>query len=99
MRYYYGMRLRGFSIGCQPMEGFVERIDVPVGRYYDILIYDRMLTQKELDDYELDYLCTGNDTYYYEDGTSIICIEDGQVVELVGEAAEEQRRLLEAIFR
>lgn len=25
----YGMRLRGFSIGCQPMNGFYERQDVP----------------------------------------------------------------------
>lgn len=53
MRYYYGMRLRGFSPGCQPMKGLVERLD-GFGRYHDILVYDRPLAQEELDDYELD---------------------------------------------
>lgn len=52
----YGMRLRGFSIGCQPMDGFVARVDDPKRRYHDILIYDRVLTGKEVMDYELDYL-------------------------------------------
>lgn len=52
----YGMRLRGFSIGCQPMDGFYEKIDDPKGRYYDILVYDRMLTGQEVTDYELTYL-------------------------------------------
>ena len=54
----YGMRLRGFSIGCQPKEGFVDRQDDPTGKYHDILIYDRKLTDKELAEYELDYLGT-----------------------------------------
>lgn len=54
--YKYGMRLRGFSIGCQPMNGFYERADDPTGRYYDILVYDRMLTGDEVADYELTYL-------------------------------------------
>lgn len=52
----YGMRLRGFSIGCQPMDGFVARTDDPKGRYYDILIYDRVLSGAEVMDYELDYI-------------------------------------------
>ncbi len=52
----YGMRLRGFSIGCQPMDGFVERIDDPKGRYHDIIVYDRMLTGDEVTNYELTYL-------------------------------------------
>lgn len=54
--YKYGMRLRGFSPGCQPKEGFVEREDDPSGRYYDILVYNRKLTDDELLDYELDEL-------------------------------------------
>lgn len=54
MRYLYGIRLRGFSIGCQPMDGFVERLDDESGTYHDILVYDRELTQKEREDYELD---------------------------------------------
>lgn len=52
----YGMRLRGFSIGCQPREGFIERQDDPTGRYWDILIYGRKLTADEVREYELDYL-------------------------------------------
>jgi hypothetical protein len=54
--YFYGMRHRGFSIGCQPMDGLVRREDDPYLRYYDIIVYDRRLTEKECDDYELEYL-------------------------------------------
>lgn len=54
--YKYGMRLRGFSIGTQPKVGFYERQDDHTGKYWDILIYDRKLTDKEVKDYELDYL-------------------------------------------
>lgn len=51
--YKYGMRLRGFSPGCQPKDGFIERQDDPTGKYYDILIYNRELTADELNSYEL----------------------------------------------
>ena len=54
MTYLYGMRNRGFSIGCQPMDGLIERQDDTSGIYHDILVYDRELTQKEREDYELD---------------------------------------------
>ena len=72
--YYYGMRLRGFSLGCQPMNGLVTHYEVedspdllagrnpkifhekPKREYYDILVYKRKLTDKELKDYELDYI-------------------------------------------
>ena len=54
--YKYGMRLRGFSLGCQPMVGFRERLDDPTGKYYDILLYCRPLSDRELADYELDYI-------------------------------------------
>ena len=57
--YKYGMRLRPFSIGCQPKDGFVEREDDPTGKYWDVIIYDRPLTEKELEDYELDNLNEG----------------------------------------
>ena len=36
------------------MQGLLERRDDTTGRYHDILIYDRELTEKELQDYELD---------------------------------------------
>ena len=61
--YTYGMKLRGFSIGCQPKEGFVERRDDISGLYYDVIVYERKLTKKELDDYELDYL--GEETRFH----------------------------------
>ena len=51
----YGMRLRGFSPGCQP-KGVMRREDDPTGKYWGIIIYDRELTRKELVDYELDDL-------------------------------------------
>ena len=57
--YKYGMRLRGYSLGCQPMDGLVKREDgVKInGRYYhDILVYSRKLSDKEIKNYELDYL-------------------------------------------
>lgn len=54
--YKYGMRLRGFAPMCQPMEGFIERQDDPSGRYYDILVYERRLTIKEINEYELDMI-------------------------------------------
>lgn len=56
MMYRYGMRNRGFSPACQPKEGFYKREDDPDGKYFDIIIYTRKLTEAELKDYELDYL-------------------------------------------
>lgn len=53
--YHYGMRLRPFGIGCQP-KGVVHRTDDPTMKYWDIIIYDRELTEKEMFDYDLDYL-------------------------------------------
>ena len=52
----YGMRLRGFSPGCQPMKGLVRREDDHAGNYWDILFYNRELSETELKEYELDYL-------------------------------------------
>ena len=53
-QYRYGMRLRPFSIGCQPMDGFVRCEESK--RYHNELIYSRELTDKELREYELDSL-------------------------------------------
>lgn len=52
--YRYGMKLRGFSPGCQPMNGLIRREDDPFGEYWDILIYNRRLTDREVMDYELE---------------------------------------------
>lgn len=57
--YKYGMRLRGFSIGCQPMKNFYERQDDDGShdrRYHDILVYTEKLGEQDLRNYELDYL-------------------------------------------
>ena len=53
--YLYGMRLRGCSPGAQP-NGFIDRRDDPSGKYHDIIVYDHPLSEKECEDYELDYL-------------------------------------------
>lgn len=54
-KYKYGMRLRGFSIGCQPMNGLLMTEDSD-REYYSYLYYERKLTYKELEDYELDFI-------------------------------------------
>ena len=56
MQCRYGMRLRGFSPGCQPMSGLDHAEDDTAGRYYNILVYNRKLTEEEVRDYELDSL-------------------------------------------
>ena len=56
MIHVYGMRQRGFSLGCQPKEGLIERRDDPQGRYWDILAYNRKLSFKEERNYDLDYI-------------------------------------------
>lgn len=56
MNYVYGMRLRGFSLGAFPKEGFIEQRDSDKFKYYDYLVYDRNLTLDELRLYELDFI-------------------------------------------
>lgn len=59
--YIYGMRLRGFSLGAQPMKGLIrvfdsenkEKLD-PSNFYHDLIEYERELTDEELERYELD---------------------------------------------
>lgn len=52
----YGMRLRPFSIGCQPKENLIDRLDDPKGIYWDILVYSRKLSKEEMARYDLDFL-------------------------------------------
>lgn len=54
--YRYGMRLRGYAPMCQPKEGLLLVGDDPSGKYWNILWYNRQLTDKELMDYELDLI-------------------------------------------
>ena len=60
MTYTYGMKLRGFSIGCQPKEGFIERKDDTTGKYYDVIVYERELTNEEIEHYGLERIEKGN---------------------------------------
>lgn len=54
-KFYYGMRLRGYSPWCQP-DGVIDRKDDFTGRYHDIIVYDRKLTDREVLDFSLDFL-------------------------------------------
>ena len=49
------MRLKGCSIGTQPT-GFEIIENTIEDKYYDLLAYDRTLTDEELKEYELDYV-------------------------------------------
>ena len=55
VEYLYGMRLRPAGPGAQPLEGLL-RIAAGGGQYHNLLIYDRPLTEKEMKDYELDFI-------------------------------------------
>lgn len=50
--YKYTYRLRGFSIGCQPMNGFLEWRTEKAYKY-EVIIYNRELTKEEIENYEL----------------------------------------------
>ena len=52
----YGMRLRPFGIGCQPKKGFEAVCEDIAGKYWNIILYNRKLEDKEAKEYELDYL-------------------------------------------
>ena len=60
MMYKYGMRLRPFGIMCQPTDGYVGRKPYEDSkysdRYWDVIVYNRRLSEKEMEDYELDFV-------------------------------------------
>ena len=64
--YLYGMIHRGFSIGCQPMDGLVEKQDANGRRgkngreFWDILAYNRKLSDQELINFELEEIEEAN---------------------------------------
>ena len=66
MSYYYGMRLRGYAPGCQPMDGLVKRIDDKTNVFYDILEYDRELAEDEADLYSFTPLVKEEDEFCRE---------------------------------
>lgn len=52
--YRYGMKYRGFPLMDQPMNGLLRREDDIENEYFDILVYNRKLTDEEVNDYELE---------------------------------------------
>lgn len=88
MEYRYGMRLRGFSIGCQPKEG-LDHAEDGIGRYYNILVYNRRLTEKELEEYELDDL-NDNESKLHKVRTA-----NNMTVKRLAELSEVKQRQLE----
>lgn len=52
----YGMKYRGFAPMCQPMKGLISAEEDGSGKYYNILIYDRMLSEEEIREYELEVI-------------------------------------------
>lgn len=99
--YKYGMRLRGFSPGCQPKEGLLRREDDNMGDYYDIVVYNRPLTEKELSSYELDDLNLRTFRVTYEIVLDIKAANKYEAVEIAndmianGDFAEEPREVEE----
>jgi hypothetical protein len=51
MEYKYTYKLRGFSIGCQPSNKFLRWLDD--GLKFETIFYDRELSKKEIEHYEL----------------------------------------------
>lgn len=99
--YKYGMRLSGFSPGCQPKEGFLRREDDNMGDYYDIVVYNRPLTEKELSGYELDDLNIRTFRVTYEIVLDVKAVDPDEAVEIAndmianGDFAEEQKEVEE----
>ena len=55
--YHYGMPFRGVAPGAQPkgiVEFFPPSMQYP--QYWNVIVYDRELTSKEVSDYELVFI-------------------------------------------
>lgn len=48
------MKYRGFSPGAQPKKGLIGCIENNETEYYDVIEYDRKLTDEEISNYELE---------------------------------------------
>lgn len=55
-KYKYSMKLRGYSIACQPMKGLIGVKEDSTGRYHNILTYDRQLEPREMRLYDLVFI-------------------------------------------
>lgn len=61
-RYRYATLMRPAGPGAVPRQGWVDTIDeeftAPSGHHaWSVVIYNRRLTEKEINDYELEELC------------------------------------------
>lgn len=54
--FIYGMRCRGYSPGCQPMEGLVGVEDDPLREYHDVLLYEGKMPRETQEHFDLDFL-------------------------------------------
>ena len=57
--YQYGMIKKPFGYGCQPEQGLYAVLpprNSPFSKYYDVVVYDRQLTEDECRVFELQYL-------------------------------------------
>ena len=55
--YKYGMKLRGYSIGCQPAGVKKhEEADKTTTGYWDIIYYEEKLSQEEEKKYDLEFI-------------------------------------------
>lgn len=61
------MTERGFATMCQPTEDLVEAIEDTSDTFYNILVYDRRLSNSEIKQYELIYLGKVEDDDYYKE--------------------------------
>ena len=53
--YMYGMKERGFGMGCQP-KGFVKWEDSDCDGYYSYVYYDEPLTEEQMEQYEMELI-------------------------------------------
>lgn len=59
MNYLYGMRTRPVSPGAQPrglLAFYPPSMQYP--QYWNVIVYNRQLTEVEISDYELDFIGT-----------------------------------------
>lgn len=61
MKYLYGMPERPFAPMCQPMDGLTDWKESSDGRYYNVLKYNRKLTDIEIWGYELEFIAEEKD--------------------------------------
>ncbi len=91
MKYFYGMRLRGFAPGCQPMEGFLGRVFDGNKKYHDVLMYENPLDKEYIRHFSLTPLYA----YEYTDNTGEETIHTFDTME---ECTEALAKTLDGVY-